>query len=64
MLLEWLRRRDPKFDTELRERLFNPGSIVAQEQASKGEGGETAASGGHTGASSLGIGSLKGRSSL
>ena len=64
MLLEWLRRRDPKFDAELRERLFNPGSIVAQEQASKGAGGEAAASGGHAGAGSLSIGSLKGGNSL
>ena len=64
MLLEWLRRRDPKFSTELQERLFSSGSIVAQEQADKtaGGGGETAATG--ASADSLGIGSLKGGNSL
>ena len=39
--------------------------IVAQEQASKGDGGGAAASGGgNAGAASLGIGSLKGGNSL
>jgi ferritin-like protein len=28
MTLEWIRRRDPKFDAELRERLFREGPIV------------------------------------
>ena len=31
MVLEWLRRRDPKFSQELKNRLFSSGSIVAQE---------------------------------
>jgi len=58
MLLEWYRRRDPKMATELRDRLFTSGSIVAQEQAEKA-GGEAA-----PGAGSLGIGSLKGGQGL
>jgi ferritin-like protein len=29
MVLEWIRRRDPKFDDELREVLFKEGNIVA-----------------------------------
>jgi len=53
MLLEWLRRRDPKFAAELQERLFREGSIVAHEQAGT-QSGEGADDG------SLGIGSLKG----
>lgn len=64
MTLEWLRRRDAKFSTELESRLFTTGSIVAQEAADKdggaaAESGEAVARGG-----SLGIGSLKGGSTL
>jgi ferritin-like protein len=58
MLLEWLRRRDAKLSHELQTRLFTSGSIVAQEQADKGETTGDAAAGADTG--SLGIGSLKG----
>jgi ferritin-like protein len=58
MLLEWLRRRDPKFAAELSERLETAGSIVQQEQAGKGQEAGTATDG------SLGIGSLKGGNSL
>jgi ferritin-like protein len=29
MVLEWIRRQDPKMDHELRERLFKPGDIAA-----------------------------------
>ena len=60
MLLEWYRRRDPKMATELKDRLFTTGSIVAQEQAEKAGGGGEAASG----EGSLGIGSLKGGQGL
>ena len=28
MVLEWIRRRDPKFDKELRERLFSTGELT------------------------------------
>jgi uncharacterized protein len=63
MLLEWFRRRDEKMSTELKDRLFTSGSIVAQEQAEKGGGGGGAEST-PAGADSLGIGSLKGGESL
>jgi hypothetical protein len=63
MLLEWYRRRDAKMATELKNRLFTEGSIVAQEQAGKADGGaESAAASGASG--SLGIGSLKGGQGL
>jgi uncharacterized protein len=52
MLLEWLRRRDGAFDTQLRKFLFSSGPITTV-----GEDVAPAASGG---AGSLGIGSLKG----
>ena len=63
MLLEWLRRRDPKLSAELRTRLFTSASIVAQEQAdtSADAGGDAAAA---PAAGSLGIGSLKGGQGL
>jgi len=60
MLLEWYQRRDAKMSSELKDRLFTSGSIVAQEQAEKGAGGGEAASGN----GSLGIGSLKGGQGL
>lgn len=63
MLLEWFRRRDEKMSTELKDRLFTSGSIVAQEQAEKGGGGGGAEST-PAGTDSLGIGSLKGGESL
>lgn len=56
MLLEWFRRRDPKMAAELKDRLFTSGSIVGQEQAEKGGGGEA----GGSSSGSLGIGSLRG----
>ncbi len=63
MLLEWYRRRDAKMSDELKNRLFAEGSIVAQEQAGKAEGGgESSAASGSSG--SLGIGSLKGGQGL
>jgi len=55
MALEWLRRRDPKFDAVLRTYLFTEGSIVGREAAAAGGGNEAA------GDDSLGIGSLKNR---
>ena len=64
MLLEWYRRRDAKMSDELKNRLFAEGSIVAQEQAGKADGGgeSSAAASGSSG--SLGIGSLKGGQGL
>ena len=35
MLLEWLRRRDPKLDENLRKYLFTEGSILAVEESSE-----------------------------
>ena len=32
MVLEWIRRRDPKFDAHLREYLFTEGRIVGREE--------------------------------
>jgi ferritin-like protein len=75
MALEWLRRRDPELDRFLREYLFTEGSIVAIEEArelhqphSEADAVEAGAiEGGDSGAAgngaSLGIGSLRGRSS-
>src|SRR5262245_57753750 len=41
MVLEWIRRHDPKFDAVLREYLFKSGSIVGQEAAAMGRNGQT-----------------------
>lgn len=40
MTLEWLRRRIPEFDAELKEYLFTSGSIAAHEAGGDGEGSE------------------------
>ncbi len=32
MVLEWIRRKDPRMDKELKEYLFQSGSIVAREE--------------------------------
>ena len=62
MLLEWLRRRDAKMSPpSCRTGCSTSGSIVAQEQADKGEAA-TATQRRRDG--SLGIGSLKGGQSL
>ena len=53
MMLEWLRRRDPRMDEELRTYLFTEGDILSAEAAATGEGAAPAAADG-----SLGIGSL------
>ncbi len=37
MVLEWLRRADPAFDKNLREYLFQDGSIVGREHAVEGK---------------------------
>ena len=54
MLVEWLRRKEPVFDTNAQKLLFTSGSIARVEQLSKLLNGPAAADG------SLGIGSLKG----
>jgi hypothetical protein len=37
MVLEWIRRKDATFDKELREYLFQAGSIVGREEAVEGK---------------------------
>jgi ferritin-like protein len=68
MVLEWLRRGDPKLDEHLRTYLFTEGSILDIEVAAEHGGGEGAeegeASGGAPADSSLGVGSLHGTGSL
>jgi ferritin-like protein len=69
MVLEWLRRHDPKLDEHMRTYLFTEGSILAVEEAATGgEGGGEGSGGGSSGASSgdqsLGIGSLRGTGEL
>ncbi len=61
MVLEWIRRRDPRFDATLREYLFTGGSIVGREQAI--EAGEAPGNGaGHPRAARVTatVGSLRG----
>lgn len=38
MALEWIRRKDPAFDKELREYLFTEGSITGREEEATGHG--------------------------
>jgi ferritin-like protein len=61
MVLEWLRRQDPKLDDALKTYLFAKGSIVGREAEVEGEAGGAGASQ-PAGDGSLGIGSLKARS--
>jgi uncharacterized protein len=64
MTLEWLRRRDPKLDEELRTYLFTEGPITGVEAEAMGRGdplgGPTDAPPSPTPDGSLGIGSLRG----
>ena len=63
MVLEWLRRHDPKLDEHLRTYLFTEGSILGIEASA--EGGDEASGGGEEKSDhSLGIGSLRGTGSL
>ena len=61
MTLEWLRRRDPGWDEQLRKYLFTDKPIMEVEHAA--EGGEANGEGADRGDGSLGIGSLRERSS-
>ena len=60
MTLEWLRRRDPVFDTVLRTYLFTAAPVVEVEMEVEAEGGGAGAA--RAGDGSLGIGSLRERS--
>jgi len=37
MVLEWIRRTEPRFDRELKEYLFSAGSIAAHEEEAEGK---------------------------
>ena len=56
MVLEWLRRRDPKLNEHLRTYLFTEGSILEIEEEAEGK---NAGRGEAPGDGSLGIGSLR-----
>lgn len=56
MMIEWLRRRDPGFQQQLKTYLFSDGPIVETESADTGAG---QGSGPSASDDSLGIGSLK-----
>lgn len=58
MLLEWLRRRDPQLDEQLRTYLFADGPILEAEAEAMGRGGEGAD--GAPPAAGGSIGSLRG----
>lgn len=61
MTLEWIRRRNPVFDANLKTYLFTTGSITeAEEKNMAGDGGGESGDGGAT-KNDLGVGSLKGR---
>ena len=55
MLIEWLRRKMPEFDKELRQYLFTDAPITAVEEAATGGSSDGEPSGGP----SLGIGSMR-----
>lgn len=60
MTLEWLRRRDPALDAQMRTYLFTEGDILAAEENAMSEHEEAAPTASSDG--SLGIGSLRGAS--
>jgi hypothetical protein len=43
MLIEWIRRRDPKFDEALKTYVFTSGNILALEEAATGQAASGAA---------------------
>lgn len=57
MVLEWLRRKDPKLDEHLRTYLFTKKSVLDTEHEAEHGGGDGAATAGD---GCLGIGSLRG----
>ena len=63
MTLEWLRRRDPALDEELRTYLFTEGDILAVEDAAE-SGDDDADASSTPGDGSLGIGDLRGHQNL
>lgn len=61
MILEWLRRRMPKLDEELRTYLFTEGEITAQEAEATGQAGDGGGEGGDGGDAGPTVGPLRGR---
>jgi uncharacterized protein len=64
MVLEWLRRHNPKLDEHLRTYLFSEGSILGLEEKMTAGEGTSAGSSPAAGDGSLGIGSLRGKGGL
>ncbi|HEX6211847.1 MAG TPA: ferritin-like domain-containing protein [Methylomirabilota bacterium] len=58
MVLEWIRRQDPAFDTKLREYLFTEGSIVGREAVLEQQASAAASNAGAAARPS--VGSLRG----
>jgi uncharacterized protein len=59
MVLEWIRRHDPAFDTKLREYLFTEGSIVGREAVLEKQAATANGGGGADGVTAS-VGSLRG----
>jgi hypothetical protein len=59
MVLEWIRRHDPAFDTKLREYLFTEGDIVGREAELERQASTGDASNGNAGTRAS-VGSLRG----
>jgi ferritin-like protein len=66
MALEWLRRRDPGWDEQLRTYLFTEAPILEVEEEAEDDEPDTesASTGAERGAGDLGIGSLRGAETL
>jgi ferritin-like protein len=64
MVLEWLRRHNPKLDEHLRTYLFSEGSILGLEEKMTAGEGTLAGPSPAAGDGSLGIGSLRGKGGL
>jgi ferritin-like protein len=63
MVLEWIRRRDPVLDADLRTYLWTTLPVTEVEEVAEsggGGGGSSPSAGGADGSGSLGIGSLRG----
>jgi uncharacterized protein len=59
MMLEWLRRHDPKLDEHLRTYLFTKKPLLRVEEEAEGKDEKDAGHGSSSGDGSLGIGSLR-----
>lgn len=61
MVLEWLRRKDPKLDEHLRTYLFTQRSVLEIEDAAEHGAGDESGGDSETGDGCLNIGSLRGK---